>query len=58
LIEALASGKVATEGIVYMLRGVDIETSVDLDALGVPGRTTSRPLDREPASRVARALAG
>ena len=52
-----ASGNVATEDVVYMLRGMDIETGVDLDALAEAGRTISRQLDREPASKVARALA-
>ena len=52
-----ASGNVATEDVVYMLRGMDIETGVDLDALADAGRTISRLLDREPASKVARALA-
>jgi hydroxymethylglutaryl-CoA lyase len=52
-----ASGNVATEDVVYMLRGMDIETGVDLDALAEAGRTISRQLDRESASKVARALA-
>ena len=53
-----ASGNVATEDVVYMLRGMDVETGVDLDALAEAGRTISRLLGREPASKVARALAG
>jgi len=52
-----ASGNVATEDVVYMLRGMDVETGVDLDALAEAGRTISRLLGREPASKVARALA-
>ena len=40
-----------------MLRGMDIETGVDFDALAEAGRTISRQLDREPASKVSRALA-
>jgi hydroxymethylglutaryl-CoA lyase len=52
-----ASGNVATEDVVYMLRGMDIETGVDLDALAEVGRTISRQLDREPASKAALALA-
>jgi hydroxymethylglutaryl-CoA lyase len=52
-----ASGNVATEDVVYMLRGMDIATGVDLDALAEAGRLISRRLDREPASKVARALA-
>jgi hydroxymethylglutaryl-CoA lyase len=53
-----ASGNVATEDVVYMLHGMDIATGVDLDALAEAGRLISRRLDREPASKVARALAG
>jgi hydroxymethylglutaryl-CoA lyase len=53
-----ASGNVATEDVVYMLRGMDIATGVDLDALAEAGRLISRRLDREPASKVARARAG
>jgi len=52
-----ASGNVATEDVAYMLRGMDVETGVDLDALAEAGRTISRLLGREPASKVARALA-
>jgi hydroxymethylglutaryl-CoA lyase len=52
-----ASGNVATEDVVYMLRGMGIATGVDLDALAEAGRLISRRLDREPASKVARALA-
>jgi hydroxymethylglutaryl-CoA lyase len=52
-----ASGNVATEDVVYMLRGMDIATGVDLDVLVEAGRLISRRLDREPASKVARALA-
>jgi hydroxymethylglutaryl-CoA lyase len=52
-----ASGNVATEDVVYMLHGMDIATGVDLDALAEAGRLISRRLDREPASKVARALA-
>jgi hydroxymethylglutaryl-CoA lyase len=50
-----ASGNVATEDVVYLLRGMDIATGVDLDALAEAGRLISRRLDREPASKVARA---
>jgi hydroxymethylglutaryl-CoA lyase len=52
-----ASGNVATEDVVYMLRGMDIETGVDLDALAEVGRTISRQLDREPASKAAGRIA-
>ena len=53
----VASGNVATEDVVYMLRGMDIDTGVDLDAVAAAGRAISRLLDREPASKTARAIA-
>lgn len=52
-----ATGNVATEDVVYMLDGMGIETGVDLPALAEAGRAISRHLDREPASKVARAMA-
>jgi hydroxymethylglutaryl-CoA lyase len=52
-----ASGNVATEDVVYMLHGMDIETDVDLTALAAAGQAISRQLGRSPASKVARALA-
>ena len=52
-----ASGNVATEDVVYMLRGMGIETGIELNALAAAGRSISRHLNRQPASRVARALA-
>ncbi|MBE7201606.1 MAG: hydroxymethylglutaryl-CoA lyase [Parafilimonas terrae] len=52
-----AAGNVATEDVVYMLRGMGIETGIDLDALARAGRSITRHLGREPASKVARALA-
>ncbi|SEO58641.1 hydroxymethylglutaryl-CoA lyase [Aquisalimonas asiatica] len=52
-----ASGNVATEDVVYMLDGMAIHTGVDLHALAAVGRWISGELGREPASRVARALA-
>lgn len=52
-----ASGNVATEDVVYMLVGMGIDTGVDLHALAAVGRWISGELGREPASRVARALA-
>ena len=51
-----ATGNVATEDVVYMLNGMGIETGIDLAALAEAGRTISHHLNREPASRVARAL--
>lgn len=52
-----ASGNVATEDVVYMLNGLDIDTGVDLDLLFEAGRYICAELKREPQSRVARALA-
>jgi hydroxymethylglutaryl-CoA lyase len=52
-----AAGNVATEDVVYMLRGMGIETGIDLEALARAGRTITQHLGREPASKVARALA-
>ena len=52
-----ATGNVATEDVVYMLEGMGIETGIDLQALAEAGRSISRRLNREPASKVARAMA-
>ena len=52
-----ASGNVATEDVVYMLDGMGIGTGVDLPRLAAAGRMICAALEREPASRVARALA-
>ncbi len=50
-----ASGNLATEDLVYMLRGMSIETGIDLDRLLAAGRFVGEVLGRPPASRVARA---
>jgi isopropylmalate/homocitrate/citramalate synthase len=52
-----ASGNLATEDLLYLLHGLGIETGVDLDAVAAAGRDISAQLGREPASKVARALA-
>ncbi len=52
-----ASGNVATEDVIYMLDGMGIETGVDLPKLLEAGRYICEFLQRQPASRVARALA-
>ena len=52
-----ASGNVATEDVVYMLNGLCINTGVDLDLVFQAGRFICGELKREPASKVARALA-
>jgi hydroxymethylglutaryl-CoA lyase len=51
-----ASGNVATEDVVYMLNGLGIETGIDMEKLLQAGRYISDHLQREPASKVARAL--
>jgi isopropylmalate/homocitrate/citramalate synthase len=52
-----ATGNVASEDVLYLLNGLGIETGVDLAKLAAAGRFISGALGREPASRVARALA-
>jgi hydroxymethylglutaryl-CoA lyase len=51
-----ATGNVATEDVVFMLRGLDIDTGIDLDALVDAGAFISTVLDRAPVSRAGRAL--
>jgi hydroxymethylglutaryl-CoA lyase len=53
-----ASGNVASEDVLYMLNGLGIETGVDLDKLAAAGRFICAALGRQPASKVALALAG
>ena len=48
-----ASGNVATEDVLYMLHGLNIETGVDLDAVIDAGRFISDALGRQSASKVA-----
>ncbi len=47
-----ATGNVATEDLVYMLHGMDIETGIDLAPLVEAGRFISHALGRQPASRL------
>lgn len=51
-----ASGNVATEDVLYMLNGMDIETGVDLPKLLEAGRFISNYLGRLPASKLGRVL--
>jgi hydroxymethylglutaryl-CoA lyase len=51
-----ATGNVATEDVVYMLRGLGIDTGVDLDALIGAGEFICDALQRPTGSRVARAI--
>ena len=51
-----ATGNVATEDVVFMLRGMGVETGIDLDALVDAGVFISDLLGRPPVSRVGKAL--
>ena len=51
-----ASGNVATEDVVYMLRGMGIETGVDLDRLVEVGADICAVLGKKPVSKAAQAL--
>ncbi len=51
-----ASGNVATEDLLYMLKGLGIETGVDLNQLAGVGDYISNYLGRPSSSKVARAL--
>jgi hydroxymethylglutaryl-CoA lyase len=51
-----ASGNVATEDVIYMLQGLDIETGVDLNKLVDAGEFICAALDRQTTSKVARAI--
>jgi hydroxymethylglutaryl-CoA lyase len=51
-----ASGNVATEDVVYMLRGLGMDTGVDLRQVVEIGRWICGALGREPASRVNKAF--
>lgn len=49
-----ASGNLATEDLVYMLHGMDIDTGIDLDALIAAGQFITGAMGRKPASRLGR----
>jgi hydroxymethylglutaryl-CoA lyase len=51
-----ATGNVATEDVVYLLHGMDIETGIDLDKLIDAGQFISDFLGRKSGSRAATAL--
>ena len=53
-----ASGNVATEDVLYMLRGLDCDTGLKIEDVLDTVRFISEVLDRPPASRVARAFLG
>ena len=52
-----ATGNVATEEVLYMMHGLDIETGVDLDKVVDAGLFISQFLGRKSASRAANAIA-
>ena len=51
-----ATGNVASEDVVFMLRGMGIDTGIDLDALVQAGGFISDVLGRAPVSRAGKAL--
>ncbi|RQP23095.1 hydroxymethylglutaryl-CoA lyase [Piscinibacter terrae] len=51
-----ATGNVATEDVAYMLRGMGIDTGIDMDRLLDAGAYISGVLERPPVSRAAKAL--
>jgi hydroxymethylglutaryl-CoA lyase len=51
-----ATGNVASEDVLYLLQGLGIKTSVDMTRLRHAGQYISDFLQRQPVSRVARAL--
>ena len=51
-----ATGNVATEDVVYLLHGMEIDTGIDLDKLIDAGKFISDFLERKPNSRAATAL--
>ncbi|WDS38057.1 hydroxymethylglutaryl-CoA lyase [Pseudoxanthomonas sp.] len=53
-----ASGNVATEDLVYLLHGLEIETGIDLERLAAAGDFICQFLGSPTRSRVAQALAG
>ena len=50
-----AAGNVATEDLLYMLNGMDVETGIDLDRLIAAGAFIRQALGKETQSRVAKA---
>ena len=51
-----ATGNIASEDVLYLLQGLGIETGVDMTGLRRAGQYISGFLQRQPVSRVARAL--
>ena len=53
-----ATGNVASEDVLYLLRGLDIETGVDLDRVVETGQWISAQLGRKAQTRAGNALSG
>lgn len=51
-----ATGNVATEDVLYMLAGMEIQTGVDFEQVAAAGRMISAHLGRAPASKAALAM--
>ena len=51
-----ASGNVATEDLLYMLNGMNIETNVDMEKLLIAGDYINQFLSRQSTSKVALAV--
>lgn len=51
-----ASGNVATEDVLYLCQGLEIDTGVDLQAVAQAGWMISRALNRQPTSKASLAL--
>jgi hydroxymethylglutaryl-CoA lyase len=51
-----ATGNVATEDVVYMLNGMNIETGIDLEKLAAAGQAISAALGRETRSKAGAAI--
>jgi hydroxymethylglutaryl-CoA lyase len=51
-----ATGNVATEDVLYMLKGLDIETGIDFDAAIYAGEYITKKIGRPNASRAGRAI--
>ncbi len=52
-----ASGNVGTEDVLYMLNGLGVEHGVDIEKIAGIGRFITAALGRQPASKVAQAMA-
>ncbi len=51
-----ATGNVATEDLLYMLHGMDIETGIDIERVVAAGRAIGEVIGKQSNSKVARAM--